>query len=66
MLYYKDTKLRKREKGVTKTNVNVVRCATHTCGMGWRAYKAFQPAARPVARHCCYLFGGLYGRVGWA
>jgi len=34
--------------------------------MGWRAYKAFQPAARPVARHCCYLFGGLYGQVGWA
>ena len=34
----------------------VMRCATHTCGMGWRAYKTFQPAVRPVAGHCCYLF----------
>jgi len=24
-------------------------CATHATRMGWRAYKAFQPAARPVA-----------------
>jgi len=45
---------------------NVMPCATHTSRIGWRAYKTFQPAARPVARHCCYLFGGLYGRVGWA
>jgi len=33
--------------------------------MGWRAYKAFQPAVLPVAGHC-YLFGGLYGQVGWS
>jgi len=40
-------------------------CATHTSRMGWRAYKTFQPAVSPVARHC-YLFGGLYGQVGWS
>src|ERR1700733_13424582 len=33
--------------------------------MGWRAYKTFQPAVSPVARHC-YLFGGLYAQVGWS
>ena len=33
--------------------------------MGWRAYKTFQPAVSPVARHC-YLFGGLFGQVGWS
>jgi hypothetical protein len=33
--------------------------------MGWRAYKAFQPAVPLVAGHC-YLFGGLYGQVDWS
>jgi hypothetical protein len=33
--------------------------------MGWRAYKTFQPAVSPVAGHY-YLFGGMYGQVGWS
>jgi len=33
--------------------------------MGCRAYKTFQLAVSSVARHC-YLFGGLYGQVGWS
>ena len=40
-------------------------CATHTSRMGWRAYKTFPISSLPVARHC-YLFGGLYGQVGWS
>jgi hypothetical protein len=41
----------------------VIPCATHTSCMGWRAYKTFQPAVSPVARHY-YLFRCLYGQVG--
>jgi hypothetical protein len=33
--------------------------------MGWRAYKTFPTSSLPVARHC-YLFGGLFGQVGWS
>ena len=46
-------------------SIFVMLCATYTSRIGWRAYKTFQPAVSPVARHC-YLFGGLYGQVGWS
>ena len=49
-----------------RTTTQVLRpCATYTASIGWRAYKAFQPAVHPVAGHCCYLFS-LHDRVGWA
>jgi len=49
-----------------KLTINMSRpCATHTSLWAGELIRRFQPAVPPVAGHC-YLFGGLYGQVGWS